>query len=78
MDEKIRNALHKKISQRFPEIQEQKPQITLQPTVEGQSEKQYLLLYKTSIQLPQGKTLPRVIRVIATAQGKIVKTTTSR
>ncbi|MBC8332202.1 MAG: hypothetical protein H8E28_09505 [Anaerolineae bacterium] len=78
MDEKIRQALHKKIAQRFPEILALKPLVRQQPKIEGQTQTQYLLIYKTSVKTAQGHTLPRIIRVVANAQGKIVKITTSR
>lgn len=78
MDEKIRQALHLKIAQRFPEIRALKPQVKQQPEVDGQTQAMYLLTYKTSVKTTQGDTIPRIIRVVANAQGKIVKLTTSR
>ncbi|HMK08278.1 MAG TPA: hypothetical protein VK449_04520 [Anaerolineales bacterium] len=51
------------------------------PTVRSQSgadTDQYLLIYKGKAALPGGKSLTRIVRVVANERGQIVRISTSR
>jgi hypothetical protein len=81
VDEKIIKAITLKVSRRFPEVSDVKPKVKKYiPPGEQQREyrKNYLLLYKTRVTGPGGHTIPRVVRVISTPEGKILKMSTSK
>ena len=81
MDIKIIKLITEKVSRRFPEVSNVKPQVKkyLPPGKNAEEKsKNYLLLYKTKISAPGGHTIPRVVRVVTTPGGKIIKMTTSR
>jgi hypothetical protein len=52
------------------------------PSVRGQSGRtdvdQYVLTYKGKASLPGGKTLTRIVRVVADDRGRIIRISTSR
>ena len=52
------------------------------PSVRGQSESpdaaQFVLTYKGKAPLPGGKTLTRIVRVVADDRGRILRISTSR
>ncbi len=81
MDKQIIKKITEKISRRFPEVSRVKPQVKkIDPPKGNQREaaKNYLLFYKTTVSGPGGNMIPRIVRVVATPDGKILKTTTSR
>ncbi|MBL7162812.1 MAG: hypothetical protein ISS57_09425 [Anaerolineales bacterium] len=81
MDAKIIKTITNKVSQKFPEVLNVKPQVKKQPKPEnskGQNTPNFLLLYKTQAKNPKGKSIPRVVRVVVSPHGKIIKMTTSK
>jgi hypothetical protein len=59
----------------FPEMDGVTPTVRAQP---GSDADQYLLTYKGKAALPGGKSLTRIVRVVADDTGRIVRITTSR
>jgi hypothetical protein len=81
VDEKIIKAITLKVSRRFPEVSDVKPKVKkyLPPGEQQRAySKKFLLLYKTRVAGPGGHTLPRVVRVVSTPEGKILKMSTSK
>ncbi len=81
MKSKTIRTLSNKIYSRFPEMKGSKPKVQMQKSfnkrkLSGQSN--YLLTFRKSVSGPGGKSIPRSVRVVADAEGKILKVTTSR
>ncbi|HVN56390.1 MAG TPA: hypothetical protein VMT46_18835 [Anaerolineaceae bacterium] len=77
MDARTIETINKQIYRRFPEVDGAAPKVQAQP---GASEAcpNFLLTYKGSVTLEGGKKMPRIVRVVASDRGKIIKVTTSR
>lgn len=71
MDRQILNSICSQVARKFPETR------GVQPKVSNRPEDQFLLVFKASAETADGRSLPRVIRVVADANGKIIKMTTS-
>ncbi len=70
-----KNALDKvcrQVYRQFPPFKDKRPKIT------QQNEDRYLLIFSGTGAGPDGKTIQQTIRVIATGDGKILKTSMSR
>jgi hypothetical protein len=80
MDASYIKSISQDVYRRFPEF------VGIQPKVQKQASSSkasggsqtFLLIYKGQASLPDQKTLPRWVRVVANEQGKILKITTSR
>lgn len=72
MDPALVTAICNQVYRKFPEVAGAKPRIQSRP------EDQTLLIFQGSAQAADGRTLPRTVRVVADARGKILKMTTSR
>jgi hypothetical protein len=59
----------------FPEMDGVNPTVRAQP---GTDAGQYLLTFKGKAPLPGGKTLTRIVRVVADDRGRILRISTSR
>lgn len=66
--EKISKSVYK----RFPQFKNR------QPKVSPQSSGRFLLIFSNSGKTPDGKALQQIVRVVATEDGKIIKTSMSR
>lgn len=66
----------RKIEREFPELKGSRPSVKQQGG--GKGDPQYLLVYKGKVNLPGGKNMDRVVRVVATADGKVLRMSTSR
>lgn len=66
------SSIYEQVYKRFPEIS------GVQPRVQNQPGDQLLLIFQGSARAADGKTIPRIIRVVVSPAGKIVKMTTSR
>ena len=66
-----------KIKKQFPELNGVYPTVKSQksPT---QGEVQYLLTYRGKALLPGGRTLNRIVRVVADPKGRVMRISTSR
>jgi len=81
MDTKLIKSISSQVYQRFPELAGHQPKVTMQPTSQAKSisaPTKYLLTYKGTVQAQNGKNIPRLVRVTANSNGKILKITTSR
>ncbi len=81
MDAKTLKEITLKVSRKFPEVAKTKPQVKKQPKPEnakGRFTPNTLLLYKTKMEGPRGRSFPRVVRVVVSPEGKILKMTTSK
>lgn len=72
MEQGLITAISNKIYQRFPEIK------GARPSVKEQTTGHFLLIYKGATESVDGRTIQRVVRVVASADGKLIKVTTSR
>ncbi len=61
----------------FPELEGVRPAIRRQAPP-GDSPDLFLLTYKGAARLPNGKSLPRVVRVVADDEGHVIRISTSR
>lgn len=64
--------VNRKVYRQFPELDGKKASVTNRP--DGGK----LFTYKGQVTLPNGKTMPRVVRVVVSEKGKILKLTSSR
>ena len=81
MDEKMIKTITNKVSHKFPGVLNIRPQVKKQPNPgnsTGHNTPNTLLLYKTQSIGPKGKSIPQVVRVVVSPQGKIIKMTTSK
>jgi hypothetical protein len=81
MDAKLIKAISNQIYRRFPEVSGSQPKVTARPDPQAKSlpkTRTFLLTYRGSVKAPDGKSIPRVVRVIINEQGRILKMTTSR
>lgn len=72
MEQRVITAISNKIYQRFPEIK------GARPSVQEQTTGHFLLIYKGAAQTADGRSIDRTVRVVASAEGKLIKVTTSR
>jgi hypothetical protein len=72
MEHETLEKICEKIYKRFPEVHNKKPSVKEQPNG------QYLLIFRGKGTTPDGHTIPRTVRVVASNSGKIIKTSTSR
>ena len=81
MDQEIIKIINKEVYRRFPEIKGKKPKIQVLKLSEKKTiikPKTYLLVYSGQVNTDTNKLLPRLVRVMATEQGEILKITTSK
>ena len=68
--------VNQKVGRQFPELVGIDPQVKTQKTPD--SEQQFLLTYRGSADLPGGRTLQRIVRVVADAAGRVIRISTTR
>ena len=85
LDPKTLKAITQRVQKQFPEMAESKPNVKVQhpPQAKNPSAAQepapvYLITYQATVTSPDGKSIPRLVRVMVNADGKILKITTSR
>ncbi len=80
MDASLIKNISQDVYRRFPEFAGIQPKVREQasPSKASGSPHTYLLTYNSRISLPDQKTMPRWVRVVANEQGRILKVTTSR
>jgi hypothetical protein len=71
MDDRILSDVCSHIYRQYPEFSGKLPH------VQNQGVEQFLLTFQTVAELPNGKKLPRTLRAVVTAKGKILKVSTS-
>lgn len=75
MKAKYLKAISSQIGKKFPELSGSRPKITQQKS--GHSSN-FLLTFSGHAQGPGGKRINRIVRVVASDSGKILKVSTSR
>ncbi len=81
MNADVIQSINHEIYRRFPEVKGKKPRVQLQEIAQSRQiakAKTYLLIYTAQAVTANQKTLPRLVRVVADEQGKILKVSTSR
>jgi hypothetical protein len=85
MDSKTIQSISKKIYRRFPEVDGVKPSLRKQKIPGTKRDKpsnlenhNYLLTFKNTVKGPGSQKIQRIIRVVTSSSGKIIKTTTSK
>jgi hypothetical protein len=76
MDKSTIVKLSKQVARKFPEMEGVRP--SLKRTCESNNGTNYELIFKGSAELPGGKTMRRVVRVIANKKGRIIRMSTSK
>ncbi|MBN2045225.1 MAG: hypothetical protein JW757_09415 [Anaerolineales bacterium] len=77
MDKNLVEKISQKVYAKFPEVKGKKPTIKTSKTVSS-DQGNFVLTYNAVAKDIRGREIPRHIRVVATAQGKIIKMSTSR
>jgi len=83
MDPKIVQKISTQVYRQFPEIAGVRPKVRPRPST-GKNASQngggetYLLTFQGTANVSPGKSLPRMVRVVANIEGKILKISTSR
>lgn len=72
MGKEFVERVNREIYQKFPNLDGKSPKIIRQP------DEKFLLIYNASAELPGGKTMTQVIRVVCDINGEISKITSSR
>jgi hypothetical protein len=75
MDRQTITKVSQNVYRSFPELRGKPPQVRTQ---KSPGEETFILIYKGSAVQPNGKRIPRNVRVVADAQGKILRMSTSR
>jgi hypothetical protein len=81
MDQEIIRKINKEVYRRFPEIKGKKPKIQLMKSTEKKNNgrpQSYLLVYGSQVSTSTGQSMSRMVRVVATEAGEIIKITTSK
>lgn len=72
MDKKSLDKVCSQVYRRFPPFKDKKPKVT------QQSEDRYLLIFSGVGEGPDGKEIQQTVRVVASSEGRILKTSMSR
>lgn len=73
MEANILDKVCEQVYRKFPDMAGSKPKVQAQPDTSN-----YLITFKGSATTADGKKIQRVVRVVATDKGKILKFSTSR
>ena len=77
MDEKALKKVIRKVAKQFPELKDAQPTIKRKAAA-GNGREQYVLTFKGKAELPGGRTIKRIVRVIADSGGKVIRMSTSK
>lgn len=81
MDQKILDRVNHEIYKKFPDLEGAKPRITKSSVPKSRSDRdsvRYTLTYRRSVKISQTKTIPLVVRVVCSEDGKIQKLSSSK
>ncbi len=73
-------AITRQVYRQFPEVREARPAVQSQPGAKavGAASEHFVLTFRGRGQGPGGKSIARIVRVVADDGGKILKISTSR
>lgn len=77
MKSKAVSQITHQVVDQFPELNGVKPAVRRQDTP-GNGASQFLLTYKGVAELPGGKQMKRIVRVVADEDGHVIRISTSR
>ena len=75
MNPKQVKSISSQISRKFPELSRTRPKITQQKSARSSN---FLLTFAGQAEGPGGKRINRIVRVVASDSGKIIKVSTSK
>ncbi|NIM92634.1 MAG: hypothetical protein GTO18_02825 [Anaerolineales bacterium] len=75
MDSSAVDKISRKVSKQFPEMKGVRPTVRRE---NGKGEPSYVLTYKGKIELPGGRKMNRIVRVVANENGKVLRMSTSK
>lgn len=81
MDKDLIGSISQEIYRRFPEISGIQPRVQVQSQPSARSIHKtptYVLTFQKQVQLPTRHAMARLVRVVVSEQGKILKISTSR
>ena len=80
MDDRHLDSICKQIYKRFPEVSGSRPKVQAQKLPSGSNDapSQYLMVFQGTQTTADGKPIKRIVRVVVSEQGRILKVTTSR
>lgn len=76
MNSAAKSKVNRHVAKKFPELKGARPSVKRQGG--KKSSPNFLLVYKGTAELPGGRTMNRVVRVVADEAGKIIRLSTSR
>ncbi len=73
-------SISQQVRRQFPELKDARPAVQSQPGAKSLEAgvDRFVLTFKARGQGPGGKSIPRIVRVVADERGKILKISTSR
>lgn len=77
MDQQALKKLTHKVARQFPELKDARPTIKRQAAA-GNGKAQYVLTFKGKAELPGGRTIKRIVRVVADSNGNVIRMSTSK
>lgn len=73
------DSIARQVYGQFPDVKGARPNVQTQAGAKTpNSAQRFVLTFKGSGQGPGGKTIPRIVRVVADERGKVIKISTSR
>lgn len=76
MDKNTLSKVNHQVAKQFPEMAGVQPSVRRQESAGDANH--FLLVYKGKAELPGGRQLTRIVRVVADERGRIVRMSTSR
>ncbi len=76
MDKSLVQQVSRQVARSFPEMAGVSPTVRRQEAARGAE--QFLLVYKGKAELPGGRSLSRVVRVVVDERGRILRMSTSK
>ncbi|HKJ26190.1 MAG TPA: hypothetical protein VJ965_01010 [Anaerolineales bacterium] len=76
MEKDAVQKVSKRVYRQFPEMQGTRPKV--KQSKMAAKDENYILTFNTTAKGPGGRAIPRFVRVVANAKGKIIRISTSR
>ena len=77
MEREAIERISRKVSKQFPEMKSVRPSVKLESSTSNSKQK-FSLTYKGKVELPNGRMINRVVRVVADESGKVIRMSTSK
>jgi hypothetical protein len=77
MDREAIDKVNRKVSKQFPEMKSVRPTVKVESSSNNGNQK-FSLTYKGKADLPNGRMISRVVRVVADENGKVIRMSTSK